>query len=356
MAEDLLSYQETEELLERIIINKKLYQAESKTGPKFVVFSHPTGHEFLKSRYQREIALLEATGMGLPSIEDLEKLMVERNLKDPDDDKKIEELREKISAQSRLLQLSKLEGRRKPIKETIAGLEQQILEIKNKGDSLFNISADRKADEESVLYLAWVSTCTIDEEKYWPSFDDFEAEEDIIFRNSVLDGFLSFNQGTGVSQLRYLARHNLWRIRYAAALKLGGSLFNRELNDLTPDQLGLLFWSNYYQSIYEMLPDDQPDEEIISEDEELDAYMESYFKRRDAERNEGKVKRRGGSKSKLSAWDRGEEVIVTAAHPEYMNMAYSEKRIDTSESVSDVEVVAPNSRRARNRAKARQNR
>lgn len=352
MSEDILSYQETEELLESIIINQTLYRANSKTGPQFVIFSHPTGHEFLKSRYRRELALLEATSMGLPSIEELEKTMVERNLKDPEDEKKIETLQNKISAQSRLLQLSKIEGRRKPIREAIEGLEGEIQTIKNKGDSLFNISADRKADEESVLYLAWVSTHTIDGDKYWLSFDDFELEQDIVFRNSILDGFLPFNRGARVPELRYLARHNLWRIRYAAALKLGGSLFTRGLDDLTPDQLALLYWSNYYQSIYEMLPDDQPDEDIISNDEDLDSFMESYFKRRDQERNEGKVTRRGG-KNKLSAWDRSEEVIITAAHPDYMSMDYSEKRIETSDSVSDVEVVAPNSRRARNRAQSR---
>lgn len=356
MSESLLSYQETEELLESIITNKQLYKADSLKGPKFVIFSHPTGTEFLASRYQREMAVLEAQEMGLPSIDELEKTLVERDLKDADDKKLIEELEEKIKGQRRLLQLTKIEGRRKPILEAIEGFEADIRKIERKGDALFNISADRKADEESVLYLAWVCTHNIHGEKYWPTFDDFEAETDFVFRNSVLDGFLPFNNGVGIPKLRFLARHNLWRIRYASALKLGGQLFTRELYDLTPDQLGLLYWSNFYQSIQEMMPDEAPDEDVINDDEALDAFMEAYFKRKDAERNEGKVKRRGGSGNKLSAWDRGEEVIVTAAHPEYMNMAYSEQRVQSSEGASDVEVIAPNSRRARNRARARQNR
>jgi len=353
---DLLSYQETEELLESIILNKKLYRAESLSGPKFVIFSHPTGEEFLRSRCQRETAIIEAVSMGLPTIESLEKLMVERHLKDANDSERIKELDDKITAQRRVLQLTKIEGRRKPILETIEKLEEEINQLRRKGDALFNISAERKADEESVLFLAWVSTHNIKGEKYWPTFEDFDKETDMVLRNSVIDGFLPFNRGVGVSEIRFLARHNLWRIRYTTALKLGGRLFTRELHDLTPDQMGLIYWSNYYQSIDEMMPDEQPDRETIANDEELDAYMESYFKRRDEERNQGKVKRRGGSKNKLSAWDRGEEVIVTAAHPEYMNMAYSEQRVKASEGASDVEVIAPNSRRARNRARARQNR
>jgi len=79
--------------------------------------------------------------------------------------------------------------------------------------------------------------------------------------------------------------------------------------------------------------------------------MNAYFKQRQEERNEGKVKRRGASsgKEKLSAWDKGEELIITPAHPEYMALAYSEERIKSGDGSSEVEVVSPNSRIARNK-------
>ena len=89
MPSPLLLYQETEELLETIILNKSLYKAESLEGPKFVVFSHPTGTEFLKSRCQRERAIVEATTMGLPTIENLEKLIIDKHLKDVKSSNKI---------------------------------------------------------------------------------------------------------------------------------------------------------------------------------------------------------------------------------------------------------------------------
>lgn len=356
MAEELLSYQEVEKALDSIIHNKFLVQVKSRDRSEFLIFCHPTSDEIIQSRCVREKALLEAQSLGLPSLEELQGRLDKSQIISPADQEKIKKLEEQITGQKRVLQLTKIEGRRKTIFENIERMEKEIDEVRSKGEDLLLLSAEKKADEEALLYLAWSATYDVYGDKYWATFRDFENETDIIFRAEVIAEFAKFNQGQTTKTLRYLARHSLWRIRYTSALKIGGSLFERGLEDLTPDQLALLYWSNYYQSIYEMLPDDQPDSDTINDDEALDAYMERYFKQKEQERNEGKVKRQGaGNKKKLSAWDRGEELIITANHPEYMNMAYTEERVK-AEGASDVEVIAPNSRRARNRAQARRNR
>lgn len=353
-----LSFQEVEELLESILNDRKLIKLDSQWGPEFVIFSHPTADEVLHSRYRRERALIEAQKEGLPSIADMDKLLSEREVVSPEDTQKLKELEDKITAQRRLLQLTKISGRRKPIEETIEHYIKEMRELEAKRDSFYYLTQEKKADEESVLYLAWASAHSIDIQKYWSTFQDFEDETDLILRNNVILEFSSFNRGLPSKTVRYLARHSLWRIRYTAALKIGGSLFSRDLDDLTPDQLNLLYWSNYYQSIYEMLPDDQPDEETIKDDDALDKYMETYFKRREAERNEGKIRKTGSTskKGKLSAWDRGEELVVTPAHPQYMSLSYSEKRVKSGDGSNEVESVSPNSRRARNMRERRKER
>jgi len=356
MAEELLSYQEVEKALDSIIHNKFLVQVKSRDRSEFLIFCHPTSDEIIQSRCVREKALLEAQSLGLPSLEELQGRLDKSQIISPADQEKIKKLEEQITGQKRVLQLTKIEGRRKTILDNIERMEKEVDEIRSKSEDLLLLSAEKKADEESLLYLAWSATYDVYGNKYWSTFRDFENETDIMFRAEAIAEFAKFNQGQTTKTLRYLARHSLWRIRYTSALKIGGPLFERGLEDLTPDQLALLYWSNYYQSIYEMLPDDQPDSDTINDDEALDAYMERYFKQKEQERNEGKVKRQGaGSKKKLSAWDRGEELIITANHPEYMNMAYTEGRVK-AEGASDVEVIAPNSRRARNRAQARRNR
>lgn len=346
------SFQEVEELLESILNDKKLIKLDILSSRiKFIVFSYPTADEILHSRYRREQALLEAQEEGLPSIEDIDKLLEDREITSSEDVQEIEDLEAKISAQRRLLQITKIPGRRTPIEEAISNYLKEIAKLQAKREVFYYLTQERKADEEAILYLAWASSCSIEGNKYWDSFQEFENERDLDFRNVLLLEFSQFNRGLPSSKIRYIARHSLWRIRYTAALKIGGSLFNRDLDDLTPDQLNLLYWSNYYQSIYEMMPDEQPDEETIKDDEALDIYMEAYFKRREADSNEGKVKRRGAAskKAKLSAWEKGEEIIITPAHPEYMAMSYSEERVKSPEGASDVEVVAPGSKRARNR-------
>jgi hypothetical protein len=357
MSEEKLSFQEVEKLLESILVNKSLTRVESRQGPCFIVFSHPTTTETIQSRFIKEKATLEALAEGLPSLEELEKTLQTKQILRPVDEAKIAELEEKSKAQSRLLQLTKIEGRRKDVQANIDRFAQEIDKLKSKTRNLLYLSAERKAEEESLLYICWVSTYNVNGLRRWETFQAFENETDLTLRNSLLDVFMRFNAGMTVKKVRYLARHNLWRIRYAAALKIGGPLFERGLYDLTPDQMGLLYWSSYYQSIYEMMPDDQPSSEIIDDDEALDSYMEAFFKRREEERNEGRVKRSSGNrKGKLSAWDKGEELIITPNHPDYMQMQYSEKRIQAEEGITAVEAVAPNSRRARNRAQARRNR
>ena len=348
-----LSFQEVEELLETVLNNKKLVKLSSEKEDVFVVFSHSEAQDILLSRYIRARALEEAIKEELPSRASIEALIEERSL-NAGDQEAIVELESKVKAQQRLLNMTKIEGRRKPIQETVDKYEKEIRKLQHKNEQLFVLTQEFRADEEAVLYLAWAATYKIDGERYWPSFKDFEASTDLILRNDVIEKFTDFNRGLSVSHIRYLARHVLWRIRYTAALKVGGPLFPRGLHDLTTDQQSLMYWSNYYQSIYEMMPDDQPSDDVIEDDDALNAYMEAYFKEREQERSGGKLKRRSGGKGKLSA-EASDEVIVTTNHPDYLQLSYSDKRIKSNTESTEVAVVSPDSRRARNRRAASKN-
>ena len=349
-----LSFQEVEELLEGVINNKKLVRLDTQGEDRFIVFSHPSAQDVLTSRYVRQKALIEAAREGLPSREEIDKEL-EKRPSSAKDKEAARILDSKIEAQRRLLLLTKIPGRKKPIEENIQRLSDELTMLQGKREQLYTLTQEYRADEESTWYLAWTASFEVTGERCWKSFQDFEDVTDLVLRNSLFREFINFNRGVPLKDIRYLARHTLWRIRYTAGLKIGGPLFPRGLQDLTPDQQALLYWSNYYQSIYEMLPDDQPNDETIRDDEALDAYMEMYFKQREQERNQGRLKRGSGGKGRLSA-DTADEVIITSNNPEYLHMAYSEERISAAEGSSDVEVVSPNSRRARNQRAARRGR
>jgi hypothetical protein len=349
-----LPFQEVEEILESVLNNYKIVEVIGEKGPEFILLRYPPAEEVLQSRCVRISALKEAREEGLPSMEDIDRLLETKSLIPEQDDERLSDLQDKLEGQKKLLQLTKITGRRAPIEEVIQRLNREIDELRAKGEAYYSLSQERKADEASLLYLTWAAVYSVSGDRYWESFDAFGKETDLFLRDSIRLEFVSFNRGLPTETIRFLARHNLWRVRYVASLKTGGSLFCRDLNDLTPDQLGLLYWSNYYQSIYEMMPDEQPDEDTIKDDEALDKYMERYAKVREKDKNESRIKRGGtlAQGQKLSAWDSGDELIITPANPSYMNLAYTEERVEGGEA-SEVEVVSPNSRRARNRAKSR---
>lgn len=349
-----LSFQEVEELLEGVLNNKKLVRLETLGEDRFIVLSHPSAQDVLVSRYVRQKALIEAERAGLPSREEINREL-ELRPSSVKDKKAAQVLEKKITAQERLRLLTKIPARRKPVDDNIQRLTEELNVLQAKSEQLYTLTQEYRADEESSWYLAWSSSYEITGERCWKSFKDFENTTDLVLRNSIFSQFSNFNRGIPLKDIRYLARHTLWRIRYTAGLKIGGPLFPQGLHDLTPDQQALLYWSNYYQSIYEMLPDDQPDDGTIQDDEALDTYMEMYFKQREQERSQGRLKRGSGGKGRLSAAT-ADEVIITSNNPEYLHTSYSDERVSAAEGSAEVEVVSPNSRRARNQRAARRGR
>jgi hypothetical protein len=344
-----LPFQEIEALLESVISNKRLERVEYPDGVEFMVFSFPRAQDLLLSRYMREKAMLEAQEEGLPTLEDA-LLLVDKATPQEDKDR-IAELHGLIKAQEAVFEVTAIEARRATVRENIERLQDELQGLENKSQHLLYMSQERKADEESFLYLAWASAYAVTGERFWKTFEEFEKSTNQSLRLSFIEKFSKFNIGLSSRQIRFLSRHSLWRIRYTAAKTTSQQLFDNGLVDLTPDQLSLMYWSNYYQSIFEMMPDEMPSPETIEDDDKLDEFMESYFKQREEERTEGKAADRS-SKSrnqKLNAWEKGEELIITPSHPDYMKLAYTKQRVKTAEGTSEVEVISPNSRRAKNK-------
>jgi hypothetical protein len=81
-----------------------------------------------------------------------------------------------------------------------------------------------------------------------------------------------------------------------------------------------MYWSHFYQSVYEMMPDDRPSDDIIEDDDALDAYMKDYYDEKSRERaaSQGQSKNRG----KNTAWNH-QENIVFKSNPLSEDISYS---------------------------------
>jgi len=256
---------------------------------------------------------------------------------------KLSSLRSKLEAQKILLgKTTKVRARQDRIKEVINNLETEIRVIEYKEKSKYAMTAETKAEEAKILYLCWASCYNFfTNELYWNSYNLFLNESDYLLRQKITSEFILFYSGILTSHVRAIARSNLWRIKYVTSLKTSETLFGVPTSKYTNDQLNLAYWSHYYQNIYEMLPEDQPPESIIDDDESLDAYLKDYYSERTQEAAARKDKKK--RKGKLSAFDQEEVIVTKVASELYDDIDFNEPR--EARSIKDKPMVRKKTRR-----------
>ena len=289
-----------------------------------IIFRHPSNRLKYEASIMYDKAYDRAIKDGLLPLKELDVLMKERGLFTDEDQEKINSLESKIEGQEILLAKTlKVKARQDRIKTYLEELRSELNVIKNKKYSTLMLSAETKAEEERNSFFCWGCTYKDDTNLYWETYNHLLKERKLEFRNKILIKFLDFYRGIDNAVIRCLARGNLWRIRYITSQKTSDPLFGIPTSEYTNDMINLAYWSNFYQNIYEMMPEDRPTESIIEDDEALDSYMKSYYE----ERNREDQARRGASKTKgkLSAFDR-EEVIVTQSNELYEDIDYDKPR------------------------------
>ena len=321
MTTGLLADDEVEKYIVRISTGTKLDVIDDN----IILFKYPDNNLKLKTDIFYDVYYKKAISDGLLSRKSLEKLITERKLFSEEEQKKLDSLNSKLEAQHVLLgKTTRVKANQDRIKKVIEELDYEILQLTYKKKSKLMMSAEVNANEERSLYLCWASTYNEETlELFWESYSDFSTTMEIEFREKILTSFLNFYSGISTSKIRHIARHNLWRIRYVNSQKVGEQLFGVPSADYTTDMLSLVYWSNYYDNIYQMMPEDRPGDLVIDDDYALDAYMKAYYE----ERTRDDATRRSKQKNpgKLSAFD-SEEVVVTASNELWQDIDYDKPR------------------------------
>lgn len=318
-----LSYEEVDNIIRKIAIGKDLVCV----GNGFYYIHYPTNFLKTKAKLLRDNAYKNALNEGLLPKKDLEDLILTRGIFSKDDENAVSKLQSKLEAQEILLsKTTKVRANQERIKKTISELKNDLSKILVKKYSKLYMSADNKAEEDMYSFLCSECVYTEQNVKYWKDYKDFLEDRNNDIKNELFSFFMSFMHGIDTSVIRYIARSNLWRIRYTSSLKTSESLFGIPLVDYTADQLNLLYWSNFYEQVYSMLSSDRPSEAIIEDDDALDKFMEEYYKDMN---NETTIKReqknKNKSKGSLSAFD-SEEVIITQFNELYHDIKYDKPR------------------------------
>ncbi len=108
---------------------------------------------------------------------------------------------------------------------------------------------------------------------------------------------------------RLLAKSNIGRFEWVAykSMKESCRLVPEDLGDWTVAQKMFVYWSTFYDSVYESV--DRPPDRVIEDDSKLEVWLKSQKKKAEAysEENWGKSQQ-GAIKDVKSAWDH-QEVI-----------------------------------------------
>jgi len=320
-----VTHEETEKCLCKIFTGSDLLYIKYGDEDTHIEFRQPSNNIRLKANIVYNEAYDKAISEGMLSTEDLKALLKERNIFTQEEEDQLNRLESKLKGQEVLLAKTiVVKARQDRLKKIVSDLKSEINVLQAKKISMLMMSADAKAEEERTLYLCWSCTYNNDTfELYWKTYRNLLKEDNLVFKDEVLSKFLRFYRGVDTKLIRHIARSNLWRIRYITSQKTSDPLFGVPTSQYTNDMLNLAYWSNYYQNIYEMLPEDRPPDLIIDDDEALDAYMQSYYDDRSRENaaRRSKVKTKG----KLSAFDK-EEVIVTQSNELYEDIKYDKPR------------------------------
>ena len=319
-----LSYEELDGYIQQICSGKKFTYVKNHLGQEMpLIFVYPTleNQQIADHIYKGSLQLAQEE--ELPSMKEMEEIVRSRGLFTEVDEAKIKKLHSRIEGQRFLLSKTiRVPANTTRIKDNIERLQKEIQKIELKRELNYELTQERKAAEEKFLFLTRCGVLDpINNTPYWKNEEMFNGEKDFVLRKRVFLEYIIFAHGLTQPVIRYIARSNLWRIRYVTAIKTGDSLFGRPINQYTVDQLTLMYWSHFYQSVYEMLPDDRPSESIIEDDEALDAYMKDWQaeKSRDSTASKAKKNNKYGQNS---AWDH-KETLVMKSNPMHQDIEYS---------------------------------
>jgi SepF-like predicted cell division protein (DUF552 family) len=315
-----LAHDEIEHYLTRIFTGK----GYAYVGDFLLVFKFPSNEIKQRAQLVYDHSYEEAVKAGMLPSEKLEELVEARNLITADEIKKLKKLKDQLEAQEILLgKTTRVKANQERIKQVINRLRNEIRHIEFKKSSKLLMSAETKAEEDRTFFVCSQCVYHENDELFWASYDMAKKETRIDLKDNILIAYLRFYSGLPVNIVRELARSGMWRIRYINSMKTSDPLFGVPTSCYTTDQINLSYWSNYYQNIYEMMPEDRPSDMVIEDDDALDAYMKTFYEERT--REEAARKSKNKRSGKLSAFD-SEEVIVTRSHELYQDIEYDTPR------------------------------
>lgn len=240
--------------------------------------------------------------------EEIWEWMESKGLWSPEKDEKIEGIQKDIEK----MKVGVFEGRNNTAlvnqtKRYIRAAEKAKTNLVTEKHELYGRTAEGLAAQEKSLTL-FERCCYVGKERL--DCNDIDVSALFYEYNKML---------LSETQLRELARNDPWRMYWL--MKDHTPLFaNLDGRQLSPDQKGILIWSNMYDNIQESM--DCPTEDVIEDDDMLDGWFIIQRKKQESERAKIELEKRTNSKIANS-----DEILV---------MASTQKEADSIHSMNTV--------------------
>ena len=311
-----------QQAIEEVVSGERLVEVTSNEGPMHVLLKYPSRSSIRRSEVMMKKKMVDAVSDNFQTEEQMLKIIQDRGIWTEKDDKIVQAIQFQIDKIKEKMSLSDIDPHVKLHYEGKAKkLEEELFQAEYKKEVMLVNTAERKARQEKYEYLVWA--CSYDpltDERLWDNYLTYCRVRDLELKNLLLGEFLKYLGGRRTEEIRYIARSNLWRISYVIAQKTNTPLFPNAVIDLTPDQTNLAWWAGYYDGIYQMMPEDQPDDATIEDDEALDNYMEELHKERSRERQDAR-RNKGNPFGSKSARNMQTQLIMRN-NPDYFDLEY----------------------------------
>lgn len=235
-----------------------------------------TGHENLLVINAHQNAVIEGCQNSLCSQAELKRLYAKQGVWTTEDDKRIEALQRGIKRLNNILpDYENLKSKFFSIKKKIKDATKELTELQNTRHSLFINCSEYYAQEMRWKKIAYYCLQTIGGEQFW-TLESFNNNTDFIFVNNVATAYIN-TFILSESTIREIARSPQWRYRWRGC-KNGADIFGKPAAEWSEAQNALIYWSLYYDSVFEH---PHVPQQIINNDSALDAWIEKDAKQRE---------------------------------------------------------------------------
>jgi hypothetical protein len=271
-----MEYEEVENKIKQALLGKTLVNIADGAGQNNTYFIRSlTGREDAIVTYAHQQAINYGIKSDLCTQKELEKEFASRGLWTHEEEIEIESLKNGINRLKNILPSYQYQKSKwHQINNRINKSQRELNVLESTKRQLFINSLEYRAQEVRYRKIAFFCLENLDEKPFW-SEKEFENWTDFCFIFNVTEAYISafvLDEKT----VREIARSPSWRYRWLAT-KNGSDLFGKAACEWSQAQNALIYWSLYYDGIFE---DPDCPQELINDDAALDNWLKQKNRER----------------------------------------------------------------------------